>query len=75
MTLKTDNTLPSWMISILTEEEKQEIENQAQIPLHIHVPMTKEEVVEESDIIEEQGIKETIIDIASPLNPNNTYTL
>ena len=56
-----ENTLPPWMISILTKEEIEQIEADRLVPLHI--PLSKEEVAEESDTIEEEGTKRTIIEI------------
>jgi len=64
MTPTKDNTLPPWMIDILTKEEKEKIEELAQIPLHIPLPMSREQVVEESDIIEEEGnTRSTVVEV------------
>lgn len=51
-----DSVLPPWMRRLLTEEEEREINRQRQqIQLPIPEPMPKEQVVDESDIIEEEG--------------------
>jgi hypothetical protein len=57
-----DTVLPPWMRNLLTEEELKEIQEQQQIPLYIEPPMTKEQIVEESDIIEEEGLKRQLIE-------------
>ena len=44
--------LPPWMREILTEEEKKKIDEQAQVPCYLPLPIPKEERDEESDIIE-----------------------
>ena len=58
-----ETTLPPWMTSILTKEEVEQLERDRLVPLHIPLPLPKEQVVHESDIVEEEGTKRTIIEI------------